>query len=265
MSLLKIDVDPGNVLSRTFTDLEQKNLPFALQQAANNTGFEIKAQWERHMPRVFDRPTPRTLRAIQIQKARYRRGSDGTRINEAAVVLIRDDGVAGAAGPAAWLAPQVQGGQRPLKGLERGLQRKGFLGTGEFAVPGQGAPMDAYGNIRGGVVQQILSQLGAQFDSLANQTETSKARRAVRKTNKRGEVFALRRQHGRLRPGVYERFAFGRRTIVRSLFVFVKGVRYAKRYEIFEIAQRTYNRVMPFHFERELAKAVQTSIYRGRA
>ena len=40
MSLVKIDVDADNMLARQFTELERKNLPFAIVQAVNRLGIE---------------------------------------------------------------------------------------------------------------------------------------------------------------------------------------------------------------------------------
>ncbi|MDQ3160596.1 MAG: hypothetical protein M3Q51_06180, partial [Pseudomonadota bacterium] len=99
---------------------------------------------------------------------------------------------------------------------------------------------------------------------LQNQTETSTKRRRASKRNKRGEMFALKKPRGRLLPGVYERFKFGATSIVRSLLIFVKPGTYKPRYRIFDMAERLYNRQFKFQFERELAKAVETSKFRGR-
>ncbi|UZW62757.1 hypothetical protein [Lysobacter enzymogenes] len=262
--LVRIEVDTGDLVKQEFTELEQKNLPFAVMRAVNSTADELKNVWAKAMPRVFDRPTPMTQRAIGVKKARYTRGSDGQRVSEAAEVYIRDDAFKGTP-PANYLLPQVEGGTRKPKRFEKLLQARGALPAGMFAVPGKGAPLDAYGNITGGVTNQILSQLGAQTDRYQNQTEISVKRRKSRRSNKRGDMFALSRRRGRLPAGVYERFAFGARSIVRSILVFVTGVHYTKRYDIFGMAQRSYSKLLPFFFRRELDKAVQTSKFRGKA
>ena len=70
---------------------------------------------------------------------------------------------------------------------------------------------------------------------------------------------------GRLAPGIYQRITTGFGSTVRSVLRFVSSVSYRPRYPIFDLAQKLYRKEYTFHFERELAKAVQTSKFRGRA
>ena len=65
--------------------------------------------------------------------------------------------------------------------------------------------------------------------------------------------------------GIYERIGGKRNSRLRSIFIFVRSASYRKRYDIFGLAQKIYTRRFPFYFERELAKAVETSKFRGRA
>lgn len=261
MSLLKIEVDADNLLNRQFSALEQKNLPFAVMQACNATAVDIRENWKSTARRVFDRPTPLTVNAVLYRKA--------TKQTLAAEVYIRDEAHKGTP-PAKYLFPQVEGGSRGPKGMEKLLRSAGILPQGMFAVPGQGAQLDGYGNVKSGQVRQIISQLraGDQFlGSVSNETDDSRARR-LRRQAKRGtrggNFFALKQAHGRLRPGIYERIVTGFGSAVRSIFIFVRQPHYRVRYDIFALAQRQWNKLMPFHFNRELQKAVDTSKYRGR-
>lgn len=258
MSIVRAEVDPGNVLAREFTALERRNLPFAAIQAANNTAFAVRQRWAEIMPRVFDRPTALTLKAILYRKA--------TKAKPAAEVFVRDEAFKGTP-PARYLQAQVEGGSRRQKGMEKRLQAKGILPAGQYVVPGRGAQLDAHGNIPGSQVNAILSQLGARFDPLQNETDKSAARRRRREKEKGqrgGDFFALRKQRGRLAPGVYQRITTGFGSAVRSVLRFVRSVSYRPRYPIFDLAEKLYRKEYPFHFERELAKAVQTSKFRGR-
>lgn len=281
--LLKIDVDPGNLAQRQFTDLEKTQLPFALQQTVNRVAQDIQDTLKRTMAGVFDNPTRATLNAVFVKRARYTRGSNGQRENEAAIVLIKDQAGKGTP-PAKYLLPQVFGGTRVDKGLDSALRRAGLLAPGEQAVPAAGAPLDGYGNIKRGIVQQVLSQLQANRESGSQSNETAasrarNARRGVRKP-KRAELnrryFAVRGAGGKgytvmrdgssltshLRPGVYMRKGKYRLT---SIFAFVRRPSYRKRFDIFSLAGKVYSRRFDFYFERELAKAIETSKIRGRA
>ena len=258
MSLVQIEVDADNQLARQFTELERKNLLFASVQACNATAWEIRGAWQRTAPKVFDRPTTMTRNAAQFERA--------TKAKPFAVIKLRDEAFKGTP-PAKYLLAQVQGGERRKKAFEVLLQAKGAMPAGMFAVPGKGAPLDANGNVRGAELNRILSQLGARRDPYQNDTETSRARRrkrAAKKDIRGGEFFALQKKRGRLLPGVYERLKTGFGSGVRSIFVFVSSSNYQPRYDIFGLAQRTWDRLMPFYFNRELDKAVQTSKFRGR-
>lgn len=252
MSMLRIAVDADNMLGRQFTELERQNLGFAVMQACNATAVEIRGEWARIAPRVFDRPVPMTARAAQYKKA--------TRQKLFAEVFLRDESTGGTP-PAKYLLSEVEGGQRRKKGFEILLQKKGAMPAGMFAVAGEGAPLDRYGNVRASHVSKILSQMGARQDPLQNQTDTSAKRRRRRGG---GELFALKVKRGRLLPGIYERFKFGAGSIVRSIFIFTRSANYKPRYNIFALAQRAWDKLMPFHFNRELAKALESSKYRGR-
>lgn len=251
-------VDEDNLFGRQLTDLERTQLPFAAMRAANETGFAVRRRWSEIMPRVFDRPTPLTQRAVMIRKA--------TKQRPGAEIFLRDEAFKGTP-PAKYLQAQVEGGTRRHKGMEKRLQAKGILPAGHFVVPGRGAQLDAYGNIPGRQVNAILSQLGARFDPAQNETATSRKRRhrrLARKGTRAGDYFALKKAYGRLVPGVYQRITTGFGSAVRSVLRFVRSVSYTPRYRIFDLAERIYAREFPFHFERELAKAVQTSKFRGR-
>jgi hypothetical protein len=261
--VIRVDVDPGNVLQRGFTELEQRNLPFAVRQAVNQTAFAVRQRWMEVMPRIFDRPTALTLRAVLYRKA--------TSARAGAEIYIRDEAYKGTP-PAKYLQAQVEGGPRRLKGVEKRLQASGHMPHGMFAVPGKGVKLDAHGNIPGSQVNQILSQLGARFDPLQNETEKSRDRRRRRQAKQRaGDYFAVGprlrgkgKARGHLPPGVYQRLSTGFGGALRSVLHFVRTVSYRPRYPIFDLARKIYDRQFPFHFERELAKAVQTSKFRGR-
>lgn len=158
-SLIRIDVDADNMLARQFTALERTQLPFAVMQAVNATAFEIRETWKTTARRVFDRPTPLTINAVLYQKA--------TRQRLFATVFIRDEAHKGTP-PAKYLQPQVEGGQRRLKGMERLLQGANLMPQGRYAVPGKGAGvLRNVRLIRRVVVLCHLAPVGAVLDHAA--------------------------------------------------------------------------------------------------
>ncbi len=255
MSLVRIAVDADNMLGRQFSELERQNLGFAVMQACNATAFEIRQTWARTATRVFDRPTGMTARAAQYRKA--------TRQKLYAEIYLRDEASNGTP-PAKYLQAQVDGGQRRKKGFEVLLQQKGAMPAGMFAVAGKGAQLDRFGNVKSGQVSKILSQLGARQDRYQNDTEASRGRRRSRR-QRGGEYFVVQQKRGRLLPGVYERIDTGFGSAVRSVFIFTHKANYRPRYNIFALAQREWDRLMPFYFNRELQKALESSKYRGQS
>lgn len=253
MTGIRIKVDPNDVFSRQLTQLEKQQLPFATMQAINQTAFEIQKRWKDIMPRIFDRPVALTLAAVKYDKA--------TKSNLVASVKVRDEIFKGTP-PAKYLAAQVMGGTRRQKGIERRLSAVDILPAGMFVVPGKGARLDQHGNVPRSQITQIKSQLGAQFDQLANETNTSRERRLKRNAKKgvRGEnFFAIKTQKGRLSPGVYERVTTGFGSALRSVLHFVRSVSYRRRYPVFDIAQRVFDRRFPANFELNLATAVAST------
>ncbi|GHH52497.1 hypothetical protein [[Pseudomonas] boreopolis] len=258
MDQIKIEVDVDRAMDRQFTAIERVNLPYAAVQAANSTAFEVRQRWKVEATKVFDRPTQLTINAAQYKKA--------TKADPVAEVFLRNEAFKGTP-PAKYLVHEVEGGARARKGFEALLQNYRAMPAGMFAVTGREARTDAHGNLPASTINQILSQLGARRDQYQNETEASRARRLKRQARKgigQGNYFALTRQRGKLKPGVYERAKFGASSFVRTILRYVSRTQYQPRYDIFDFARRTWNQVYPFFFVRELRKAVETSKYRGK-
>ena len=259
MSVMKIELDVDDMLGRQFSELEKKNLDFAIVQASNKTAFEVRESWKRAAMKMFDRPTPYTVNSVRYGKA--------TKQKLYAEIFILDETSKGTA-PAQYLRAQVEGGDRRPKGMERRLMTFGLIERDQFAVPGNDAPRDQYGNVSGGQVRKILSQLRFGFDDghTSNETDEGRTRRLKRQRERGGggSFFVVQKQRGQLRPGIYERIEFAQGSAVRALFIFTRKAVYDARYDIFGIAEKEWEKLMPFFFERELANAVETSVLRGR-
>lgn len=252
--LVTIAVDPAGVFGRQLSDLEKSQLPFATMLAINRTAFDVRQGWAAEMPKVFDRPTPLTRRAVIYRKA--------TKARPGAEIFLRDEAFKGTP-PAKYLEAQVMGGTRRQTGKERKLAAAGLLPAGHFVVPGSGAELDAYGNISLGQVNRILSQIGAQSDPTSNESDVSRGRRQRREGRKKGyssQFFALKQRRGKLGAGVYKRISFGRLgSAVQSVLRFVKSVHYRPRYPIYGLAQRIFDRRFPANFSQAMADAVASA------
>ncbi|MCW5648363.1 MAG: hypothetical protein KIS62_01320 [Ramlibacter sp.] len=224
-----------------------KQARYAAAVALTRSAQDSQKELRNEMRRIFDRPTPFTLNSLYLKRA--------TRDNLESQVWLKDDfGTRDH-----YLLPNIYGGSRPRKSMERTLQAVGLMAPHTFAVPAAGAKLDRNGNVLRSQIVQLLSQLRAQrvggFESRA--TGSKRSNRAIKKQGV--EYFALAKAHGKLRPGIYARtrFAFG--SAVRPVFLFVDSVNYKDRFKFFEVGQTTGLRAFPGHFERELAQALRTA------
>ncbi len=157
--------------------------------ALNKAGKLVKEAEVAEMKTVFNNPTRYTLKSLQLTPA--------TKNDLKVTVWFKVPDRMGVH----YLVPQVDGGQRKLKGFERGV------GLGEL-VPALGAKLNQYGNVSMGQIRQILSVLGKAENAagyMANITDRSRRRN----TRERDYVVIDRRQRGNLPLGVYQRFQTG--------------------------------------------------------
>lgn len=107
------------------------------------------------MTSIFDRPTPWAINSLYTSKA--------TDTNLSGAVWLKDDRGISAPNvgvPAAkFLWAEIYGGLRQPKGVEIALRSMGILLANQFVTPAREWPRDAYGNIRGTDVQQMLTSL----------------------------------------------------------------------------------------------------------
>lgn len=228
-------------------------VPFAVVKALTRTGQAIKRAEEDEMRRVFDRPTPYTLRSLFLQPA--------TKATPVARVWIKDDR-AGSGTPAEkFLAPSIEGGTRSRRASERYLQQLLAMPQGWYIVPGRAAKIDGYGNWAVGEIKQILSYFqaaGLTAGSSAN--TTPEGRRKLKKGTRRRrgiEYFTVlpnSRAARHLRPGIYRKtfFAFG--GAIKPIAIFVQTVTYGRRFPFFEVAERVASSQFSVELQRAFAE-----------
>ena len=225
-----------------------RQMRYATAVALTHTAQDVKVAQVAEMERVFDRPTRFTLNSVFMRPA--------TKANLVAIVWLKD--FAGKGTPAEkYLAAQIEGGPRKLKGFERLLLRSGLLPTGYSAVPGSAAKLDSYGNMSAGQIVQILSALKAFGEQgfAANRTDASKKRRG----KKLPMFFVGRPGGGRLPRGVWQRFTFAHGSAIKPVLIFVRGPRYRPIYRFHEVSARTVTAVFPGHMERAAVEAMATA------
>lgn len=221
-------------VGRWMTDAQRRQLPFASALAMTRTAKDIQAQEIVTMRRVFDRPTPYTLNALRVVPAR--------KTTLEAKVEFRDWG---AGTPAKrFLNPEVHGGPRSQKGFER---RLGSIINGvSYWRPASGAPLNAFGNITGGQIKRVLSQMGSQDQgfSAATKSRRSKAKRSAKAFFKHPTKALIMERRGK------KAFPF---------LVAVRNPTYPKRFPFYEVAGRVLRDRLGPNFVKAFDQAMATS------
>ncbi len=211
----------------------RKQIPFATSLGLNNLAKLVKQRELDEMQSVFDKPTPWTMKSLYIRPS--------TKRDHQAVVWFKEFGGKGIAA-ADYLPWEVYGGNRVQKRYESALTQRGLMNPDERAVPGQGAKIDQYGNITGGQVTQMLSQLRAlsEMGYDANARQGTKTR------------YFVARGTSHLRRGVYKRN--GRE--LKPIIIFTKPQHYTEKFDFFGVANSTVS----MHYNDEMVKALDYAL-----
>lgn len=130
-----------------------KVVAVTLTQAAYN----VQKALQDRMRAAFKGPTPFVLNSVFVRQAKVQ----GNTVTPSEVGI--KGSVGGKVSPAHTLFAEVGGGTRRNKASESLLHGIAPDGRPQWA-PGAGAELDAYGNIKGGTVKQILSAMQANRD-----------------------------------------------------------------------------------------------------
>ncbi|MBB2196570.1 hypothetical protein HLH44_03670 [Gluconacetobacter sp. 1c LMG 22058] len=225
---LRVTLEKGS-LQKDLAKLSQGEIRTATAYALNMLAANGKRAVVDQMKEVFDRPNPFTLNGFFVRPA--------TPDNLASWVASKDYAPNGT--PAIrYLGPQIHGGARDMKRSEKALAR---ISGGQYWVPGPGAPLDQYGNIRPGEMTRILSRLGLMNDAASNMTDKT-ARRLARQgkvaKGQRSEYF-IGRERGNGRPkGIYKLAGPGK--VVAILLFTPRAPTYRVRLPVEQIVQQAF-------------------------
>lgn len=220
MLSISVQDDIKQVLRKLDT-FDKRQMPFAIAKALTATALEAKKDLIAVLPRVFDKPTPYTLNSTYIVGAKKQKLE--------AVVGFKDQATSGT--PAAkYLQPEITGGGRRIKRIERFLTSKGILPDGMAVVPVKGAQLDAYGNVKRTDYGRIISRLSKQAASAATGKRTRRT-----KTGAGGKLFVnVAGQKGsipNLADGVWERTSFAMGSAIKPVLLFVSIPNYRARFD----------------------------------
>jgi hypothetical protein len=266
---LDIQITGLTELRKSLAEFSDRRFAATIATALTRTAVEVRREVQAEAQRSLDKPTPYTLRQLRYVGATADRLAAAVGFNVAAIqdqagrVLRYQDLGPGSTPADRYLTPNIQGGGRSLKRMERALQAAGALPAGWYAVPGDGAPRDAYGNVSRGLVVQVLSQLRTQMVAGSSRNMSFDARRQITAQRKAGGRFFVIPPGGRVQPGVYQREFIGRG--VTPIFVFVRSVAYRQRFDFYGVARRHADRVLPQQIRRAVGEQIARLADKGKA
>jgi hypothetical protein len=252
---MKIDV------SSNFADVAKKvseigkQAEYAAAVALTKTANEVRTELKAEMTRSFDRPTRYTLNSLYVKPA--------NKSTLESFVWLKDATYKGT--PAdRYLKPQIFGGNRALKSMEKALQSAGMMQRGQFAVPAAGAQLDTFGNVKRSQIVQIMSQLkvqrGGGYDSRKSDSAASK-----RSVKRQGVTyFVVSKQLGTLKPGIYFKRMFAHGSAIRPVFIFTASVAYKPLFKFFDVADQVHMTRLPAIFDEELERAIATAFLKNQ-
>lgn len=213
---------------------------YAAANALNDVGFDAKARLAQHAKRVFNNPKPLTVNAGLV----YRKA---TPKNLDLLFGLKDKTeVPKGNPPDMYLYNQIYGGNRTHKKVEMALIYARKMPPNTFFIPINKGVMDQYGQMKGGEVTRMLSQLSAFQES---------GFRANIKNPNNSRYFTVqhRGDRGMLPPGVFRYMTHDRSSdgMVELIGLFVsRRPFYRKRYYYFETVEKALRMTFPITFNR---------------
>lgn len=247
---LNVSTNAADV-ARRISELGNKGRTAAARALTATAKQDVQPAIKQEMRRAFDRPTDYTLNATFLKAA--------TRDTLEARVWLKDN-PSGKGTPAdRYLAPDIFGGDRRQKGMEKALQAARLMPPGYIAVPAAGAQLDGNGNVKRSQIVQILSQLRVQRGS-GYESRASGSARSRRTVARQGVTyFALPRPARGLAAGVYLKRKFALGSAVRPVFLFAPRAGYRPIFKFFEVGEQAARSGFPARFEVEIARAVDAA------
>ena len=219
---------------------QEKNFKYSAAIALTKTAKIAQKNVIAELPKVFDRPTPWTLRGTFVLPAKP------TKIETK--VAFKDDraiptlGQKGGTAAANYIKWQVEGGTRQQKGIERKLVALGILEKDEAVVPGDAVRLNRYGNMTRATLSKIIAQVAAG----KGQGISEGFGQATTKTGRKRYFY-----DPNIRPrAIYERYGRGGKRI-RPVLYFIKLPKYKKRLPFNDIVTKTFDRELDDEFDRQ--------------
>lgn len=285
---MKIDIKVQGIkeLQSGLKDFSERRVRSTIATAMTRTVVAVRDELQRKMAAAIDRPTSYTKRNLRYTAATAKglEASIGFDIVANQDMRGRVTGYTnmgrGQTPVGKYMNDQIEGGPRRDKRFELALRRIGILPAGWFAVPGERANMDAFGNQSPGEIRQILSWFDAAelvAGSTQNMRDAGRAKRAQGTKKKAGWQYhvirpgqVLKRSWARntsaagpsrsrgtkkMQPGIYRQTRHALGNQVEPIMIFVRSASYRPRWDFYGDARREVDRIYPGQIERAIREA----------
>ncbi len=249
MDNLSVQID--DAATRSLLRGYESQLPYATSLAINKSAQLAQGAVRQEIRRVFDRPTPFAVNSTFVKFATKRK-QEGS-------VFLKDTTSRKMSGTETRFAAQVFGGERLVKKFEAALFRVGILASGESAAPGDGADLDAYGNMTRRQIVDILRwfQASGYNNAKASYTAEQKKKRMTSTSRRRGmRYFVREKKPGR---GIYIAVDTSWGSAIKPVLMFIKRPRYQPRLQMLSIVQQTVDANYSRFFRESVEQAVRTA------
>lgn len=221
MATITLDIKSELPKAIRWTDAMTKQLPFAISQALNSTGFDIRSSLKGATRQYFNQPTPFIQNGWRVDKSNKRN----------LVVTVLPE-----AKREPYLRANITGGRRGTKPFEAK-----FLGDASSAIPSGSKLIPAAirrnsaGNVSLSALKRITQQIGSPG---------------------RGGVFVGTPAGTGRPPGVYQRMARNR---LKPLFIAVPSASYRPIFPINDIGTKVAERRFGIYLRSSLEKALASA------
>jgi len=250
---------------RSVRDIPEKQVKFAAAKALTRVAQELqKNVIPDEMRRVFDRPTAWALNSLFVKPA--------TPDNLVATVGIKHVAGNSAIPAEKFILPQVMGGVRNEKRFEKALRFAGLMLPGQSAIIAKSSEMmDAYGNISGRNITQLLSYFKAFQEqgyraNMGDKRRGTLAKRGRTKANADGQTFAkingveyfaiVGPRGSHLQAGIYSRRGTHGSNIKPVLIFGNKRASYKARLDWVGVNRKAVEQIFPIEFKKALSETL---------
>ena len=233
---MQITITGLDNLTGKLGQIAKKQLPFAISRAINETLSGAHKAVVKEINDVFHEPTPAVQKGV--------RWSASTKRNLSGKIYLTSGG-GGGPDIASILRPHITGADRIKKASEGAFKRHGWMGQGQWMVPGPGAPIDRYGNVPGNYMKKVIAQLKADTALGYNKMSRTAARRGV------GTLYGIPFK------GVFKRT--GPRTSIPVLFFTYAKPRYeAGRFDFYYVVKNHAKNNFVSNFRKAFKEAMSS-------